>query len=426
MTKRDVQQQDDQTSQSDLPTPPSQGWLPAQRRDMILNLLLRDDVVRVPDLAEMMSTTDITIRRDLDALSKAGLIRRVRGGALSLNSADAAPDPEDPSRGKRTEATERRDPSRPMFEDRLNTDLYTADSLMPTISSGSSVMGVKKPSRGIIGVALPEPSFFWPAVTEHIRQIARDRYNMDVVARETSYEDYPETGILDELAKAEHLRGIIAAPSINQDIAKSTWKWLGNSSVPITVLEREPPLWSEYFIDSVHTNHPVGVRKGLLHFKKYGHTRIGLALGYTPTSNDIELGWHLMMQAQVGVEEAFLLTRKEAYEANDVNDIADTILRTGATAVLVHPDYLSIAVAQALEQRGKHIPRDVSMISIDGYTTPSTRPLTVLRSSEFDLAQSALRLLVKRMSDSRRRTEHIYIDPQLIDRKSVTNTRQES
>lgn len=169
------------------------------------------------------------------------------------------------------------------------------------------------------------------------------------------------------------------------------------------------------------------MRKALLHFRDHGHTRIGLALGYTPTSGDIELGWRLMMQDREDtMEEAFLLTGREAYEADDVNDIADAIIRTGATAVLVHPDYLSIAVAQALQQRGKHVPQDVSLISIDGYTTPSTRPLTVLRSSEFDLAQSALRLLTKRMGDRTRQTEHVYIDPRLIDRGSVTRPRRES
>lgn len=426
MKKHSKQHRDNLTNQSDVLKSPDLGWLPAQRRDKILNILLRNDVVKVTDLARMMSTTDITIRRDLDALSKAGLIRRVRGGALPLKSVDSITDTKSESGQGKTEVTGIQSPSRHILGNHQDNDLYTVGSSIPTDSPGAHFTGVNKPSQGIIGVMFPEPSFFWPAVTEHLRRIAWDRYNMNVLARETSYEDFPETDILNELSTTENLRGIIVAPSTNSGIAEATWKWLDNCSVPVTVLEREPPLWSGYFIDSVHTNHPVGVRKGLLHFKRHGHTRIGLALGYTPTSSDIELGWHLMMQAQDNIEEAFLLTRKEAYEVNDVNDIAEAILSTGATAVLVHPDYLSIAVAQALEQRGKHIPRDISMISIDGYTTPSTRPLTFLRSSEFDLAQSALRLLIKRMSDGKRRTEHVYIVPQLVNRKSVTYTGQES
>lgn len=426
MTKHSDVQQDNPGNQPGLPTPPPQGWLPAQRRDMILNLLLRDDVVRVPDLARMMSTTEITIRRDLDALSKAGLIRRVRGGALSLNSTEAAPEAEEKPIREGPGASVGGASTHSMLESNPDNDLYSVGSLM-SVSSGAPAIGSGQTSRGTIGVVLPEPSFFWPAVTEHIRQIARDLYNMDIVARETSYEDYPETGILDELSKTDHLRGIIVAPSINPAIAEATWRWLADSPLPVTVLEREPPLWSDHFIDSVHTNHPVGVRKALLHFRDHGHTRIGLALGYTPTSGDIELGWRLMMQDREDtMEEAFLLTGREAYEADDVNDIADAIIRTGATAVLVHPDYLSIAVAQALQQRGKHVPQDVSLISIDGYTTPSTRPLTVLRSSEFDLAQSALRLLTKRMGDRTRQTEHVYTDPRLIDRGSVTRPHRES
>lgn len=425
MSKQEPKEASRMQGSQDIPSSSDQGWLPAQRRDLILSLLLRDDVVRVPDLAEMMSTTDITIRRDLDALSKAGLIRRVRGGALSLNSVDTIPDPDQPSKNNSQQTTT--SPGQNKESDQETTSSHSSDGAyqdtksLPKSSMIQARLSSGQPTRGTLGVILPEPSFFWPAVTEHIRQIARDGFNMDVVSRETSYEDYPETGVLEELARINHLRGIIMAPSINPKIGGETWRWLGRSPVPVTVLEREPPVWSHYFIDSVHTNHPYGTRKGLLHFVDHGHTRIGLALGYTPTSGDIELGWHLMMQSAPDLTETFVLTHKEAYIADDVNTIVDSILNTNTTAVLIHPDYLSIAVAQALEQRGRHIPQDVSMISVDGYTTPSTRPLTVLRSSELDLARSAVHLLIKRMSNPHRRTEHIYVDPILIDRGSVAD-----
>ncbi|WP_269420790.1 DeoR family transcriptional regulator [Bifidobacterium mellis] len=55
----------------------------------MLNALLRESVVRVPYLARMMGTTDITVRRILNNLARAGLVRRVRGGALAFKSLDS-------------------------------------------------------------------------------------------------------------------------------------------------------------------------------------------------------------------------------------------------------------------------------------------------------------------------------------------------
>ena len=85
------------------------------------------------------------------------------------------------------------------------------------------------------------------------------------------------------------------------------------------------------------------------------------------------------------------------YDMHGVKEIADTIVSSEVTAVLVHSDYLAIAISQALEQRGKHVPEDISIISIDGFATPSSRPLTVLRSSAEDLAEVCIRTLVNRI-----------------------------
>ena len=144
-------------------------------------------------------------------------------------------------------------------------------------------------------------------------------------------------------------------------------------------------------------------------------------MGHTPTAADIELGWRLMMEEGDGLEQTFLLKDKQPYVAEDVEQIVTTILETHTTAVLVHPDYLSIALVQALERRGLRIPRDLSMITIDGYT----KRLTVLRSSAQDLAAAALRLQVRRMRNPDQRIEHVRIEPTLIDRGSVADIDEE-
>lgn len=55
------------------------------RQKEILDTLHREGRVEVPDLAERLDISAITIRRDLDQLAAAGALRRVRGGAVTVS-----------------------------------------------------------------------------------------------------------------------------------------------------------------------------------------------------------------------------------------------------------------------------------------------------------------------------------------------------
>ena len=113
------------------------------------------------------------------------------------------------------------------------------------------------------------------------------------------------------------------------------------------------------------------------------------------------------------------LDRHDAHDTAGVKTIVETIIRSDITALLVHSDYLAIAIAQALENQGKRIPDDISLISIDGFATPSSRPLTVLRSDEEELAACAIHTLLSRIQSPDQPVHRMYLDPTLIDRGSV-------
>ncbi len=55
--------------------------LPAQRQEQILQEVQANGGVRVSDLTELLSVSDMTVRRDLDALARRGLVQKVHGGA---------------------------------------------------------------------------------------------------------------------------------------------------------------------------------------------------------------------------------------------------------------------------------------------------------------------------------------------------------
>jgi len=57
--------------------------LAGQRQKLILEEIRRSGAVRVSQLTELLSVSDMTIRRDLDVLAAAGLVDKVHGGATT-------------------------------------------------------------------------------------------------------------------------------------------------------------------------------------------------------------------------------------------------------------------------------------------------------------------------------------------------------
>lgn len=380
-------------------TAPQRDYLPAERQDMILSLLTRQSVATVPELAELLGTTEITVRRDLSTLAKAGLLKRVRGGAMSVSGS----------------AQEPTTPANP-----VTATLPSLDAAKPA----SRTVPLLSPDSPAIGVMLPEPSFFWPGVIEHLRQEAT-QLGMRLITRESSYDgSTDEVRMLAELADEPTVCGIIAAPGTHPLETDETWDWIAHSPTPLVVAERSQPMFGKCYVDSVRTNHHYGVRKAAVHFLAHGHTRIGAAFSETPTSAQIREGWRRVTAVEGLIDCPFVLTGMAPYDTKGVEDVVRHILDTKVTAVLIHSDYLAIATAQALERKGVRVPEDVSLISVDGFATPSSRPLTVLRSSEADLAHEALATLLARIDRPEAATRHIFVDPMLVDRGSVADAPQ--
>ena len=60
--------------------------LPAERRQLILAELSSSGAVRVDELGRKFNVSEMTVRRDLDALEAEGLLERTHGGAIALKA----------------------------------------------------------------------------------------------------------------------------------------------------------------------------------------------------------------------------------------------------------------------------------------------------------------------------------------------------
>ncbi|KUL38195.1 cytochrome C [Streptomyces sp. NRRL F-4489] len=67
----------------------SQNLLAEQRRALILDEVRRRGGARVTELTRRMGVSDMTVRRDLDALARQGMIEKVHGGALPVSDPSA-------------------------------------------------------------------------------------------------------------------------------------------------------------------------------------------------------------------------------------------------------------------------------------------------------------------------------------------------
>jgi DeoR/GlpR family transcriptional regulator of sugar metabolism len=65
-----------------------QPLLPADRLQLIADLIRERGSVRGRDLVDVLGVTDETIRRDLDRLAGKGLVRRAHGGAVAIRPGD--------------------------------------------------------------------------------------------------------------------------------------------------------------------------------------------------------------------------------------------------------------------------------------------------------------------------------------------------
>lgn len=69
------------------------GELAPRRRGRILEEVRRAGGVRVSDLTRLLGVSDMTVRRDLDALARQGLLAKVHGGATALDAPTSADEP---------------------------------------------------------------------------------------------------------------------------------------------------------------------------------------------------------------------------------------------------------------------------------------------------------------------------------------------
>jgi LacI family transcriptional regulator len=94
--------------------------------------------------------------------------------------------------------------------------------------------------------------------------------------------------------------------------------------------------------------------------------------------------------------------------------------------VLAAYDDVAIGAMRAINEAGLAVPRDISVIGIDGIQVGGYLPtgLTTVSSDTVEMAESAARILLKKIGDKAFTVvQHVELNPELIVRQSTAAPR---
>ncbi|MEE1749906.1 substrate-binding domain-containing protein [Streptomyces sp. JV184] len=349
------------------------------RRQRILSVVESRGAVKVSVLAAELDVSVVTVRRDVEELSRAGRLRRGHGVARPV-----------------------REPVRTVR--------------MPAVR-GEERAG----DAGAVALVVPERHSYLYETLHGARSVLEEsgiRIALHIAP--------PSAGAerpLVERALADGARGLLIAP--RWPGARSEERdhgWLADVGVPTVLMERRPrPGSALHALDSVCTDHWYGIHLAVEHLVSLGHRRIVLAArDDSPTARSIRAAFAEIAAARPEVEDwTVVLSSPEAVpgpgpdspvaaaavppsspaDGRAALDLAALLRERGATGAVLHGDVDALMLVQRLAESGVQVPRDCSVVAYDdGVAALGSPPLTAVAPPKAEIGRAAAELLLHRLS----------------------------
>lgn len=231
----------------------------------------------------------------------------------------------------------------------------------------------------------------------------------------------PEQPIHARMFASSHVDGLLFSRLGVGEQEKAYLQELLAHKIPLVALGDWPDV--QGILSSVGLDEVDGGYQATRHLLGLGHRRIGMITG--------PLGNSAARSRAQGYEQA-LLEFGVSPEANLVVEgdwtfgsgftAAQRLIgqRSDLSAVFCQNDRMAIAAMQALQQSGRNIPGDVSVIGFDdipdaAYTNP---PLTTMHQSADEIGRQAASLLLKTIEESDTPLQRVEIKTALVERGS--------
>ncbi|HEX4788095.1 MAG TPA: DeoR family transcriptional regulator, partial [Actinospica sp.] len=225
------------------------------RQDRIVSLVRAQGRIRLPDLAEHLGVSLMTVRRDVDALDQEGRLRRMHGYVLAPDGSSAG--------------------------------ASAASAGMSELSAESVPDG-----RGLtLGLVVPNAEHYYPDVIKGVRAVAAAA-GARLVLGLTLYQPEQDSVQISRLLESG-LDGLIVAPTWDSGIARGAEgdRVLG-LGVPTVLVERRAPVGSASDdLDRVCSDHAHGAALAVRHLAALGHEQILFAAPPSPTTPGLLRGY---------------------------------------------------------------------------------------------------------------------------------------
>jgi len=271
---------------------------------------------------------------------------------------------------------------------------------------------MKTGRSGTLGMVVPDlTNPFFPSLVQSVIQAARDQ-GYGVFMTDTEGDESIEQAALRMLADRA-VDGIIWFPVRDVDTSAGLLK-----SIPTVVLDR-----ALQGFDTVVADYADGGRRAAEHLLAAGHTKIGIISG----PRDI-----LSMRERCDAAKAYIQAHGtlafevvNAFSIDLEPQVADALMRAGASAVFAGADIIALGVLRHLAAHGKHAPQDLSVVGFDdiAWSALGSPPLTTIDMPLQAMAVEAVNLVVSRIKQPDRAHRNVVFNTSLVERRSVAAVR---
>jgi LacI family transcriptional regulator len=217
-----------------------------------------------------------------------------------------------------------------------------------------------------------------------------------------------------EMLAAEQIIGVILAPA---DPADPMITWMLDRNIPVVAFDRSV---NDERADAVFADNVQAARLATTHLIERGCRKIGIISGRPEIQTGAErLRGYLEVVDERGMEP---IVGEGSFRIEAAADATRALLdaHPDLDGLVVANNLMTIGALGVLRERGKRIPEDIRLVSIDdppwaGLVAPA---LTTLAQPTQQMARGAFDLLVERISSKRKQSRFVIFHFELIVRES--------
>ncbi len=255
---------------------------------------------------------------------------------------------------------------------------------------------------------------FFTLISRAVEDAAYER-GMSIFLCNTD-EDPGKEAIYLKLMRDERVSGIILSPTqkTSNDFLEIT-----NSHLPVVVIDRRV---DGVEIDSVQIDNVDAAYKLVDHLIGHGYQRIGALFGMGSTTGRERREGYLKALEDNGIKPSSeLVLFVEAREAEGYNGTRELLkLSESPDAIFTSNGLLSAGAFRALRESSLKMPEEIAFATFDEtpWSTLVDPPFTVIEQPTYEIGNTAVELLVKRIEDPTRSTRAVTLKSKLIVRQS--------